>query len=122
MAKPATVSETTVYLHYAAMGQIGVYDAGTGLVPTGKKPDYTTDVTEGYLWTVCNKESGVILKSQRGNFLTYSPENGFGTSTTEGEAFVFKIAANTYENNGNQRNQLLNPADETKALCVDYED
>lgn len=122
VAKPATVSEATVYLHYAAMGQIGVYDAGTGLVPTGKKPDYTTDVTEGYLWTVCNKESGVILKSQRGNFLTYSPESGFGTSTTEGEAFVFKIAANTYENNGNQRNQLLNPADETKALCVDYED
>ena len=122
VAKPATVSEATVYLHYAAMGQIGVYDAGTGLVPTGKKPDYTTDVTEGYLWTVLNKESGVILMSQRGNFLTYSTESGFGTSTTEGEAFVFKIAANTYENNGNQRNQLLNPADENQALCVDHKD
>ncbi|MCI7274443.1 hypothetical protein MR642_09140 [bacterium] len=122
VAKPATVSEATVYLHYAAMGQVGVYDAGTGLVPTGKKPDYTTDVTEGYLWTVCNKESGVILKSQRGNFLTYSTGSGFGTSTEEDDAFEFKIAANTYENNGNQRSQLLNPADETQALCADYND
>ena len=121
--KPATISEATVYLHYAAMGQIGVYDKGTGLVPTGKKPDYTTDVTNGYLWTVVNKEdgSGVILKSLLGNYMTYSAESGFSTSTTEGDAFVFKLTTNTYENNGNQRNQLLN-ADESKALCVDYDD
>lgn len=121
--KPATISEATVYLHYAAMGQIGVYDKGTGLVPTGKKPDYTTDVTNGYLWTVVNKEdgSGVILKSLLGNYMTYSAESGFSTSATEGDAFVFKLTTNTYENNGNQRNQLLN-ADESKALCVDYDD
>lgn len=111
------------YLHFSALGQIGAYDKGNDSIPTGKKPDYTTDVTNGYLWTVLPKEdgSGVILKSQLGNYLTYSTSEGFKTSTDASKAFVFKLGTNTYENNGNQRNQLLNPADETKALCVDYE-
>lgn len=111
------------YLHFSALGQIGMYDKGNDSIPTGKKPAYTTDVADGYLWTVLPKDgNGVILKSQLGNYLTYSNSEGFKTSTDISKAFVFKPGTNTYENNGNQRNQLLNPADETQALCADYND
>lgn len=112
------------YLHFSAMGQIGAYDKGNDSIPTGKKPDYTTDVANGYLWTVLPKEdgSGVILKSQLGNYLTYNDSEGFKTSTDASKAFVFKLGTNTYENNGSVRNQLLNPADENQALCADYND
>ena len=111
------------YLHFSALGQIGMYDKGNDSIPTGKKPTYTTDVADGYLWTVLPKDgNGVILKSQLGNYLTYSNSEGFKTSTDASKAFVFKPGTNTYENNGNQRNQLLNPADETQALCADYND
>ena len=111
------------YLHFSALGQIGMYDKGNDSIPTGKKPAYTTDVADGYLWTVLPKDgNGVILKSQLGNYLTYSNSEGFKTSTDASQAFVFKPGTNTYENNGNQRNQLLNPADETQALCADYND
>lgn len=111
------------YLHFSALGQIGMYDKGNDSIPTGKKPAYTTDVADGYLWTVLPKDgNGVILKSQLGNYLTYSNSEGFKTSTDISKAFVFKPGTNNYENNGNQRNQLLNPADETQALCADYND
>ena len=112
------------YLHFSALGQIGAYDKGNDSIPTGKKPDYTTDVANGYLWTVLPKEdgSGVILKSQLGNYLTYNDSEGFKTSTDASKAFVFKLGTNTYENNGSVRNQLLNPADENQALCADYND
>lgn len=112
------------YLHFSAMGQIGAYDKGNDSIPTGKKPDYTTDVANGYLWTVLPKEdgSGVILKSQLGNYLTYNDSEGFKTSTDASKAFVFKLGTNTYENNGSVRNQLLNPADKNQALCADYND
>ena len=114
---------TISYLHFSALGQIGMYDKGNDSIPTGKKPAYTTDVADGYLWTVLPKDgNGVILKSQLGNYLTYSNSEGFKTSTDASKAFVFKPGTNTYENNGNQRNQLLNPADETQALCADYND
>lgn len=112
------------YLHFSALGQIGAYDKGNDSIPTGKKPDYTTDVANGYLWTVLPKEdgSGVILKSQLGNYLTYNDSEGFKTSTDASKAFVFKLGTNTYENNGSVRNQLLNPANENQALCADYND
>ena len=114
---------TISYLHFSALGQIGMYDKGNDSIPTGKKPTYTTDVADGYLWTVLPKDgNGVILKSQLGNYLTYSISEGFKTSTDASQAFLFKPGTNTYENNGNKRSQLLNPADETQALCADYND
>lgn len=110
------------YMYFSALGQLGLYDPNApNVAPKAQKPNLNTDDAAGYVWFFENVTGNeLFLRSQLGNYLTWTDAGKFGLSNDPANAIHLTLQANSYENNQNQRCQLLKADDNSKALCVDY--
>ncbi|MDY5768416.1 MAG: hypothetical protein SPK03_08625 [Alloprevotella sp.] len=116
------VSQFYSYVYFTALGQFGLYDAGTGNPTRARKPDFNTeDRQENYIWCFETAANGLLLKSKAGRYLAWNATTEtFYITDLSAQAQAFRLALNTFENNSCARLQLLRADDTSQALCAEY--
>lgn len=117
---PAEADTSYNYIYFSALGPVPLCDnARTSGIPSARNGVTTSD-DKGAHWTIKRHGCFFTLLSRNGLYLTYNATDGFGTDALEANAYRFRIAFNSYENNSATRLELLS-TDGTKALCADYQ-
>ncbi len=117
---PAETDTSYIYVYFSALGSVPLCDnARTNGVPSARN-GVASDDDKGAHWTMKSHGEFLTLQSENGRYITYNETDGFGTDTLETNAYRFKKAVTSYENNNHIRVELLS-TDGTQALCADYQ-